>query len=370
MSEMTPPQGSKGENGFIKGRSRRLWARSILFLCLAAVMVYVGVAAQQTMQSKEIVRQSQAGTMASAGLSIHGPKTLASKFTDKQGRLLADPPESPDQFINPDTIVVAHIDGSDETPGTSWADWEEHLSKAIGKKVVDQTYTNSADQISDAGSGKVTLLALHAADAPFLVNNFGFQPLAVLGDRSGINGKRLSLVVPAGSPIATPSDIRNHKLACTVPSSITGYRAAIAYLMHDQGLRPNIDYEIIWTTGQKHSVTGIADKKYEVAAVSDEKLESMEGKNNIDPSQYKVIYQSQVIPRTTIGYFYNLNPALAEKIRQAILTPGPTTGPSSPSDQLAFMPVDYKRDFQFVREIDDEFDPRFDANVGKVASKD
>jgi len=104
--------------------------------------------------------------------------------------------------------------------------------------------------------------------------------------------------------------------------------------------------------------------------VSDEKLESMEGKNNIDSSQYKVIYQSQVIPRTTIGYFYNLNPALAEKIRQAILTPGPTTGPSSPSDQLAFMPVDYKRDFQFVREIDDEFDPRFDANVGKVASKD
>jgi len=369
MSDVTPPAGPSGDPRLIKGRSR-VWARVILFLCLASVMVYVGVAAQQTMQSKEIVRRSQNHAMASAGLSIRGPKTLASKFTDKQGRLLADAPESADQWINPDILVVAHIAGADETPGNSWAEWEARLAKVTGKKVVDQTYINSADQIAAAGSGKVTLLALHAADAPFLVNNYGFQPLAVLGDQSGINGKRLDLIVPAASPIAKPADLKGHRLVCTVPSSITGYRAAIAYLMQDQSLRPNVDYEIIWSTGQKHSITGIAEKKYEAAAVSDEKLESLLAKDTVEAAQYRVIYQSPVIPRTTIGYFYNLNPVLAEQLRQAILSPGPTTGPTIASDRLSFMPVDYKRDFQFVREIDDQFDPRFDAQAQKDARND
>ncbi len=351
----------------LEGR-QRVWARVILFLCLGGVVAYVGVAAVSTAHEREYLRQTQTRTVASAGLTVTGRKGLSSKFTDKDGRLLADPPASADQWINPDTLVVAHIDGADENPGTSWAEWEEHLATITGKKVVDQTYTNSASQIAAAASGKVTLLALHAADAPFLVNNYGFEPLAVLGDQSGINGNRVDLIVPAGSPIAAPADLKGHRLVCTTPSSITGYRAAIAVLMQDQGLRPNVDYEITWSLGQKRSITGIAEKTFEAAAVSDDKVQSLMDKGTISPSEFKTIYQSPVIPRTTIGCFYNLNPTLVEQLRQAILpavasapASGPTTSPSIASDTLKFMPVDYKRDFEFVRMIDDQFDPRFDT---------
>jgi len=34
------------------------------------------------------------------------------------------------------------------------------------------------------------------------------------------------------------------------------------------------------------------------------------------------------------------------------------------------MPIDYKRDLQFVREIDDQFDPRFDAKTQKSTQGD
>jgi len=371
MSEATPPVPSSMNRRLLHGR-HSLFVRIVAFLILTGCVGYAVIAAQRTMLENQRVRNSQASIVAASGLTSAGHKGLASKFTDAKGRLLADPPASSDQYLNPDVIVVAHIDGPGETPGTSWADFEDHLSQVTGKKVVDQVYTNSADQVAAAASGKVTLLALHAADTPFLVNNYGFEPLAVLGDNSGVAGNRMDLLVPASSSIQSPADLRNRRLVCTVPSSITGYRAAIVTLMQDEGLRPNVDYEIIWSLKQKLSIEGVAKKQYQAASVSDEKLQSLEEKETIKASDVRVIYQTPVIPRTTIGCFYNLNPVLAQELQKAILTPmpsdapstAPTTGPTTAPGLLRFLPVDYKQDFQFVRNMDDQFDPRFDAQKG------
>jgi phosphonate transport system substrate-binding protein len=359
MSDPTPSVDPSADHRPVAARHGG-WERIVLFLCLIAVMFYVGIAGMNVIRDKETLRQTEDRTVATAGLTTSGGKTLAPKFSDSQGRLLADPPASPDQWIDPAEVVVAHIAGTEETPGVSWLQWEARLAKAIGKKVVDQVYRNSADQIADAASGKVTLLALHAADTPFLVNNYGFEPLAVLGNESGINGNRLDIIVSAGSGIASPADLKGHSLVCTVPSSITGYRAAIAVLMKEQNLRPNVDYEITWSLGQKRSITGVAEKKYEAAAVSDDRLQALVADGTIQASQFKTIYQSPVIPRTTIGCFYNLKPVLADQLRQAILSFGDSTATTAP-DAMHFLQADYKRDFQFVRAIDDQFDPRFDA---------
>ena len=170
MSDETPSMGPAAGRPSLRKR-RRLAARVVLFACLAAVLAYVGIAARQVMEGRDASWQSEEQTVASAGLvtgSVH--KGLAATFTDKQGRLLADPPASAEQWLNPDTLVVAHIEGDETTPGASWIDWEARLSAATGKKVVDQVYANSPDQVAAINSGKITLLALHAADAPFLVN--------------------------------------------------------------------------------------------------------------------------------------------------------------------------------------------------------
>ena len=82
-----------------------------------------------------------------------------------------------------------------------------------------------------------------------------------------------------------------------------------------------------------------------------------------------------MIPRTTIGWFYNLKPELADKFRTAILgfRPAATaaaaadTSDSGDSDKdvraLHFIPIDYKKDFDLVRTIDASFDPRLDAKT-------
>ena len=182
------------------------------------------------------------------------------------------------------------------------------------------------------------------------------------GDESGASGNHLDIIVPANSAITQLSELRGHSLVCTVPSSITGYRAAIVMLLSDQGLRPNVDYMVTWSLGQKKSITGVADRSYEAAAISDDKLKSLLDKGEVNQSQYHVLYQSGVIPSTTIGWFYNLNPKLAEQIRDAILSFSPTTSPDG-GTPMRFLAVDYKKDFQTVRQIDDQFDPRLDSKT-------
>ena len=73
-----------------------------------------------------------------------------------------------------------------------------------------------------------------------------------------------------------------------------------------------------------------------------------------------------MIPRLTIGYAYNLQPDLAVKVKQAILAYRNEGGtPEEGGKPLRFFPIDYKRDFDFVRKIDDSFDPRLGAKQPK-----
>ena len=132
-------------------------------------------------------------------------------------------------------------------------------------------------------------------------------------------------------------------------------------MAQEAGLRPSVDYNIVFSFGQKRSVLGIASGEFELAAISDDKLQSLLKSGDVKTSDYRVIYQSGVIPRLTIGYVYNLQPELAAKLKQAILDFKNAKGDSEDSagKPMRFIPVDYKKDFELVRRIDDSFDPRF-----------
>ncbi|HWE02682.1 MAG TPA: PhnD/SsuA/transferrin family substrate-binding protein [Tepidisphaeraceae bacterium] len=321
------------------------------------------------------------------GMIAPAHKRLNAEFLDSRGSLLADPPTSPGATLDPPTLILAHISGDDaEGPAIPWEDLEKHIAAVTGKTVEDAPFENSRGQIDDIKNGKITIVALHAAETPFLVNNCGFQPQAVYGDKTGVIGNHLNIIVPTDSQITKAADIRSHSLVCTVPNSITGYRAAVALLMKNEGLRPNVDYAVTWSLGQKKSIHGVIKKTFTSAAVSDDKLQSMVHQGKINPADFRTIYSSEVIPRTTIGYFYNLKPELAAKIRGEILSFKPDrpvaakeTGEAESantdlsggtSNSLRFIAIDYKRDFELVRLIDDSFDPRLGAKppkAGRVA---
>jgi phosphonate transport system substrate-binding protein len=346
------------------------WIRWVLGLCLVGGIVYIVDQSIWTLHARENKDDAEVQTVRVMGLIEPTTKGLSSKFTDTQQRMLADPPKSADQLVNPDPLVLAHIETSDpEDPVFPWEQFETHLAKVTGKPVVDRSFENSPEDLTAIEKHGLTVVALHAADAPFLVNHYGYQPLAVVGDDSGANGNHLDVLVAPDSTITRLSDLRGKSLVCSVPSSITGYRAAVTLLMANEGLRPNVDYFVLWSLGQKKSIQGIARKEYAVAAVSDDKLQAMLAKGDISPSDYRVIYQSAVVPRTTIGTFYNLDPTLAAKIREAVLSFQPdkpaiqSADADTPAKPLHFIPIEYKKDFQLVRLMDDRFDPRMGVKL-------
>jgi len=373
------------------GKSHTIF-RLVLLLCLLVAVGFAINSARLMLVANANKQLTEEAVVRGTGLIDATPKTLAPGFTDSQGRLLADPPASAVQMVDPPVLVVAHLVSSDaESPSVDWDKFEAHLADVTGRKVEDMIFDNGPDQLAQIKAGKITIVALHPADAPFLVNNYGYEPAAVLGDEGGANGNHLDIVVPAMSPINQLSDLKGHTLVCTVPSSITGYRAAVALLMENQSLRPNIDYFMTWSLGQKRSIEGIAHKEFEAAAISDDKLQSLLQSGDVVPADYRIIYQSAVIPRTTIGWFFNLNPVLAEKVKDAILSFQPTAlteaksskankangeatdaadatdaaagGTAAVGPPLHFIPIDYNKDFAVVREIDDRFDPRLDAKA-------
>jgi phosphonate transport system substrate-binding protein len=351
--------------------------RIAMLICVLAAVVYAGNAWMGMRSSRADQAASENTVVRAMGLIEPTEKHLSSEFTDSTGSLLADPPKDPAQFIEPRTIVLAHLADSEEAQSMNWPDVEKHITQVTGLPVEDEIFDNGPAQLDEIKAGKITLVALHAADAPFLVNNYGYEPIAVMGNEGGAAGNKLDLIVPENSSLSRPADLKAqpnstpHNLTCSVPSSITGYRAAVTLLLENEQLRPNVDYFVTWSMKMKDSIKGIADGKYEMAAISDDKLQSMLEKGTVKQDSYRIIYSSDVIPRTTIGSFYNLKPDLAGKIREAILSFKPTGAETEDGDKpMRLLPVDYKKDFALVRKIDDQFDPRLDTKqkTKKVAT--
>ena len=118
------------------------------------------------------------------------------------------------------------------------------------------------------------------------------------------------------------------------------------------------------TSGQSRSIRGLVEGEFEVAALSDDKVQRMLKSGKLKESELRFIYDSQVIPRLTIGHVYKLAPELTAKVISATLS-FETTGAGADDatvEGLRFVAVDYKKEFEFVRTMDDNFDPR----IGKA----
>jgi phosphonate transport system substrate-binding protein len=363
MTQEAPLSGP-GSFGPRRRRTPLAMIRVGLYLLLAGAVGVAVFACYQTLLAKTSLNKSEAQVVIGMGLVEPVEKHLASRYTDHDGRLLADPPTSPAELIDPDTLVVAYAGDVDaENQQVDWKKFCADLAKITGKKVTSRPYQNSVADVAAVRAGKIQIVALHAADTPYLVNTAGFIPVGVLGGAAGPTGNKLDIAVPADSPIHTLTDLKGHTLTCTVPGSITGYRAAVAMLMQEAALRPNVDYLVNFSLGQKKSIKGLVKNEFQATALSDDKVQSLLDDGKLEPTAYRTIYQSQVIPRLTIGYVYNLKPQLAAEIKQEVIDFDNAGG--TPDEDggkpMRFAPVDYKKDFEFVRKVDDAFDPRFNS---------
>src|SRR5262245_15265791 len=269
--------------------------RLIIYLCVAAAVGAVAYDGIQAIRATNDLHESQEKMVESFDLTTPTRRHLASEYTDIGGRLLADAPTDPQKLLDPGTIVLSYGEDLDvEIQPVNWDGFQKYLSEVTGKKVIGQKYSNTVEDVAAVKEGRIHIVALHAADTPYLVNNAGFIPIAVLGSGEGALGNHLDLAVGKDTDIKTLSDLRGRTLTCTQPISITGHRAAIAVLLQEAKLRPDVDYFVNYSLGQTKSIMGLVEGEYKAVALSNDKLQSLIKAGRVQPSDYRIIYESQV----------------------------------------------------------------------------
>lgn len=276
-------------------------------------------------------------------------------YCDRNGDMVADAPADPKQLVNPSTLVFAYTPVEDPSLYAKvWDGFIKHAEKVTGKKVVFFPVQSNAAEIEAMRSGRLHIAGVSTGPTPIAVNCAGYVPFAIMGTQGGTFGYEMEIIVPADSPIKTPADLKGKKLAFTAPTSNSGFKAPSAILESEFQLKADRDFMPVFSGKHDNSVLGVANKDYEAAAIANEVMFRMFERKVVDKAKIRTIYKSETFPTTSYGIAHNLDPALAEKIKQAFFT-FPWEGSALKAEfktEDRFVPITYQKDWSVIRKID------------------
>jgi len=277
--------------------------------------------------------------------------TLDPIFCDEDRDLVADPPKDSAKRVSPDTLVFAYAPVEDPAVyATPFSDLLRHVEKVTGKRTQYFGLQNYAAQIEAMRSGRLHISAFATGATVYAVNLAGAVPFAVLGDDKGSFGYHL-IVITQGSntKINSIADLKGKRVAHVSPNSNSGHQAPV-YFFSRLGVVPGKDYQIGFTGKHDNSILGVVNGDYDAAAVANTVLERMVNRGVVKQTDYKIVFTSPVFPVAGYSYAHNLDPKLAEKIKEAFFTfkvQGTSLAKEWPK-ATRYVPITYKKDWEPV----------------------
>jgi len=284
---------------------------------------------------------------------------LDDSYRDADGDLVADAPSEPDKLQKVDAIGFSMVAGDDPSQAQDeWQDFLQALEKATGKKVnyVAGLETQEA-QLAALKLGTLHVTAFSTGEVPVAVNTAGFVPLASPADAEGKYSYEMEILVPAASSSRSPADLKGKTVAFTAMSSNSGAKAPLMILKNQFHLLPGRDYQHVMTGSHQRSIQGLAAGKYDAACVANDLLATAVAAGDIRSDQYRSIYKSGSFPPLCLGIPHDLPPELSAQIKQ-VFQDFQFEGTSlakrfGPQGKVRFAPLNYKRDWAQVRDIND-----------------
>jgi len=272
-------------------------------------------------------------------------------YCDEDRDLVADQPKDPKKLVNPDTLIFAYVPVEDPAVyATPFSDLLRHIEKVTGKKTQYFGPQNYAAQIEAMRSGRLHITAYSTGSVPYAVNLAGAVPFAVMGDDKGGAGYHLVVIAQAGkAKINSVADLKGTRVAHVSQTSNSGHQAPV-YFFTQMGVVPGKDYEIAFTGKHDNSILGVVNGDYDAAAVADTVLERMVNRGVVKRTDYKIVYTSPLFPVAGYSYAHNLDPKLAQKIKEAFFT-FQIQGSSLAKEwktYARFVPVSYRKDWEGV----------------------
>jgi phosphonate transport system substrate-binding protein len=292
--------------------------------------------------------------------------TLDSRYCDRDGDLVADAPTDPRQLVDPPVLIFAYTPVEDPAVyRTVWQEFMDHLARETGKRVQFFAVQSNAAQIEAMRAGRLHIAGFNTGSNPLAVNCAGFVPFAMMASRNNEFGYEMEIIVQADGPIQRVEDLRGRLVAFTSQTSNSGFKAPSALLESQFGLRADRDFRTGFSGRHDNSIIGVANRDYDAAAIANSVMVRMFERNAVDRTRIRSIYRSQTFPTTGYGHAHNLNPALAERIRNAFFNFNwEGTGLArefnrSQPPQEKFMPITYRQHWEVIRQIDAAMDVRY-----------
>lgn len=281
---------------------------------------------------------------------------LAERFVDADGDMVADGPKNPADRIDPRELVFCPGIGGPEEPEETWSEFIEHLAKATGKKVTFVAAKRPEDVGNQLAAGAVHVTSFSTGQVPSAVNTGGFVPCVALADAQGNTSYAMEIIVPAKSPVKSPAELRDRKLVLTTASSHSGYKAPLIILEREFQLKPGADYQFVVSGDHVASIKMLGLGFADAAAVANDVLaDEVSSGHSLKADQYRSIYKSKTFPKGAWGYSCLLKTELGNQIREAFsnfpFERSKLADRFKGSKSVKFAPVNFKKDWEFVREI-------------------
>ena len=281
--------------------------------------------------------------------------TLDKQYCDRDHDLVADLPLDSSKWVNPDTLIFAYTPVEDPAVYKKvWDGFIQHMEKVTGKKVLFFPVQSNAAQIEAMRSGRLHVAGFNTGSNPIAVSCAGMVPFAMMASKDGSFGYEMEIIVPAGSDIKSPADIKGRTMTFTSPTSNSGNKAPSALMKSEFGLVKDKDFKTNFSGKHDNSILGIANKDYEVASIANSVLTRMIKRGVVKPEAITSIYKSQTFPTTGYGHAHNLDPSVVAKVKQAFFT-FPWEGSDLKKEfkkEDTFISIRHKNDWDVIRKID------------------
>lgn len=310
------------------------------------------------MSDRYILTASLCSLLMTAAYSPAASAQLSPRYTDADGDLVADLPADPDRWRDPRILVFAYTPVED--PALYSRVWDEfivHLESLTGKEVRFFPVQSNAAQLEAMRAGRLHVAGFNTGSTPVAVNCTGFVPFAMMAAKDGSYGYEMEILTYPDSGINSPDDLAGRQLAFTSPTSNSGFKAPSTLLDREFGLVADQDYRTAFSGSHDNSILGVVNGDYEAAAIANEVLRRMEGRDVVRADQYRSIYTSLTFPTTAYGMAHNLAPQLAEKIREAFFSfdweGSALQREFADAGMASFIPITYQQHWQVIRDIDE-----------------